>query len=407
MITRMRTHLPMVLLAIVLSAGAGIAWAEEDPELPPTPHTQTLADYVRLVDTQLPQFGTAMLAAAPGPDWMSGKTIQDIAAAARNSPPGKVATLGPIVVGYDENDGPRYAKIDFDRGYMRFSDRGRSFGVGTPCGAVPATAAAAIFRSSLDMLGLPLGERAGMRVDTAMERSVQGEEDHLPETTCEIERMVTQVRQHPNGLPIFESWARSSISNEGMTARMLIQWPRFQLADGLGMRTRTQVVNDLAHRIHESEADRNGLGPELELHVRLGYIRTSAGFVPAARAGWSHLLDTEAGEIEYMPLASNPTSDQTPFVAGPATELRCLYDPLGQSALLEFELPKPEHVRLTVVDAVGRIVKVILDEDRAAGWHRLEWNLRDRGDQRVPSGVYFARLQAGPESPTAKILVIR
>ena len=90
MITGMRTHLPMVLLAIVLSGGAGIAWAAEDPELPPTPHTQTLAEtYVRLVDTQLPQFGTAMLAAGPGPDWMAGKTIQDIATARAKQPPGR------------------------------------------------------------------------------------------------------------------------------------------------------------------------------------------------------------------------------------------------------------------------------------------------------------------------------
>lgn len=402
-----RTMLMMALLAIAIPSCAGIARAAEDPELPPTPHTQTLADYVQLVNTQLPQFGTAMLAAAPGPDWMSGKTIADVATAARNTPPGKVAARGPIVVGYDENDGPRFAKIDFDRGYMRFSDRERSFGVGSSCGAVPPTTAQAVFRASMDALGLPPGERAGVRVDTAMERSVQGEEDNLPETTCEIERMVTQVRQHPNGFPIFESWARSSISNTGMTARMLIQWPRFELAAGLGMRTRTDVVNELAHRIHQSEADRDGFGPELELNVRIGYVRTTAGFVPVARAGWSHLLDTEAGQIEYVPLASNPTSGQTPYVTGPATELRCIYDPLGQKALLEFELPKALHVRLSVVDAVGRVIDVILDEDRAAGWHRLEWNLRDREGQRVPSGVYFARLQAGSESPTAKILVIR
>ena len=174
------------------------------------------------------------------------------------------------------------------------------------------------------------------------------------------------------------------------------------------MRTRTEVVNDLARRIHTAEADRDGFGPELDLNVRLGYILDVGGL----RAGRARRVEppaaTEVGEIDkYVPVAVNPTSDQTPYVAGPSIELRCLYDPLGQSAMLEFELPTPEHVRLTVVDAVGRVVKVILDEDRAAGWHRMEWNLRDHAEQRVPSGVYFARLQAGRESPTAKILVIR
>ena len=74
---------------------------------------------------------------------------------------------------------------------------------------------------------------------------------------------------------------------------------------------------------------------------------------------------------------------------------------------MEFYLPNAAPARLTVVDASGREVAVLAAEPLAKGWHRIEWNLRDREDRQVPAGVYFARLQAGSAATARKVLVIR
>ncbi len=392
------------LLATTVTAAPGFA---DDEPPPPVPRNQTYEDYARQTTAALPTYDESILAVATGPNWMDGKTVHDIAQAAADIDPSHSVAQGAIVIGYDEPDGVRMIKLDFSRGYARYANRERAFREGIPCGAVSPSVARATFDNLVGALGLPRTEMGALSIDTAMERAVDGEEADPPESSCEIERMVTQGRRAGNGLPVFDGWARTSLSNLGEIARITVRWPQFDLAPGLAMRTRTEVIEDMTRRIWEAEADDNGLGPELEVHVELGYLRTLEGHVPVAKVGWSDIHDRDAGLIEAVPLARNPTSGGIPGTEVPGVQLRTLYDPSGRIAILEFYLPTPETVRLTIYDAAGRQVNVVTEGRYAVGWQRLEWDLRDGQGQAVPSGVYFARLQAGRVSPTQKVLVVR
>lgn len=60
---------------------------------------------------------------------------------------------------------------------------------------------------------------------------------------------------------------------------------------------------------------------------------------------------------------------------------------------------------LAIYDVLGREVALLVDEVLAAGHYTVRWNGRDRSGQRVSSGVYFYRLQAGSYAATKKMVI--
>lgn len=63
------------------------------------------------------------------------------------------------------------------------------------------------------------------------------------------------------------------------------------------------------------------------------------------------------------------------------------------------------RTRLDVLDLQGRRVRRILDEGDGVGAAHANWDLRDERGSRVPRGVYFVRLSAGPRAVTARVVV--
>ncbi len=398
---------PLVLLALLAFPPAP-ARSDEGTPPPPIPRTKDFNYYLGLVNTTLPAFSSSMITVPNGPDWMAGKTVHAVAAAMLDSDPGTILTGGQVVLGYDPPDGPRYVKLDFGEGYIRYANQNRAFRASLPCSAVPATSADAAFTATAGALGVPTSEWDTRTVDLVKEREVDSEaQDPTPELSCEVERMVTMMRKAANGYPIFGSRMREAISNASERARLLVDWPRFVMASGLSMRTRTDVVTDLAERIFQAESNGTSLGAEVDLEIRLGYAPTPDGFVPVARAAFLDIYARSAGQVMSVPLAYSPSSDVDVAAPLAGLQLRTRFDPMGGTALAEFFLPRPVGVRLTVVDVTGRLVATVAEGPYPAGWHQAVWNLRDGESRRVPSGVYFARLEAGGEAPTSKLLVIR
>jgi flagellar hook assembly protein FlgD len=64
-------------------------------------------------------------------------------------------------------------------------------------------------------------------------------------------------------------------------------------------------------------------------------------------------------------------------------------------------------VRLAVVDVTGRVVRVLLDGEAPAGSNRVVWDGRSDAGDRLASGVYFFRLDAGEQSRTLKTTLLR
>ncbi len=81
-------------------------------------------------------------------------------------------------------------------------------------------------------------------------------------------------------------------------------------------------------------------------------------------------------------------------------------NPLSNISTIRFELPNSTPASLQVFDVSGRRVRSLIDGLLPSGPQRVEWDGLDDGGLRVRSGVYYYRLQAGPQTEANSITVI-
>ena len=108
-------------------------------------------------------------------------------------------------------------------------------------------------------------------------------------------------------------------------------------------------------------------------------------------------FDAESAQVGTVPAAGPPALAFAPSAPNPA------HGP----ARMAFTLARGSHVRLDVLDAQGRRVRTLTDGEWAAGPASLTWDLRDEGGRAVAPGLYFARMAAGGESLTRRVIVLR
>ena len=77
-------------------------------------------------------------------------------------------------------------------------------------------------------------------------------------------------------------------------------------------------------------------------------------------------------------------------------------NPFNPTTLIRYALPTQSAVKLTVYDAAGRQVAVLVDSERPAGRHEVAFDAT-----KLPSGVYFYRLDAGSFSEVEQMVLLR
>jgi len=82
-------------------------------------------------------------------------------------------------------------------------------------------------------------------------------------------------------------------------------------------------------------------------------------------------------------------------------------NPFNPSTSIIYELPADTHVRLSVYDLSGRLVRVLADTAMPAGQHSVRWDGRDGQGQASSSGMYFVRMNAGGKTGLRKITLVQ
>jgi len=77
-------------------------------------------------------------------------------------------------------------------------------------------------------------------------------------------------------------------------------------------------------------------------------------------------------------------------------------NPFNPTTLIEFQIPESGFVTLTVYNVMGQVVERLVDDNLAAGVHRVMFDGSD-----CASGVYFYRLSAPGFTATRKMLLIK
>jgi hypothetical protein len=81
-------------------------------------------------------------------------------------------------------------------------------------------------------------------------------------------------------------------------------------------------------------------------------------------------------------------------------------NPMTGVGHFSFTVPRRAWIRLSVLDVQGRVMAVLVDGEREAGRHGVEWDGRtDRG--RARAGLYFVRLQTPTRNFVRRIVLAR
>lgn len=107
-----------------------------------------------------------------------------------------------------------------------------------------------------------------------------------------------------------------------------------------------------------------------------------------------------------------PTSivdGQTP-IAGPPPSYALdqnYPNPFNPSTTIRYTTPASGRVVLAIYNIAGQHIRTLVDADRSAGTHAVDWYGRDKWGQLVSSGVYLYRLSAGAYQESRRMLLLK
>ena len=136
---------------------------------------------------------------------------------------------------------------------------------------------------------------------------------------------------------------------------------------------------------------------------------THGAWAPGFGPVYPNLVYAQVNGVEYgtMPTASAVESDHPQNVPRGNALYPAYPNPFNQSTGISFNLNKPGPARLTIYDIQGRVVRVLLDEQAAAGSHYLTWDGMTDDRMLCPSGVYFVSLQSTEFSQKYALTLVR
>ena len=77
-------------------------------------------------------------------------------------------------------------------------------------------------------------------------------------------------------------------------------------------------------------------------------------------------------------------------------------NPFNPETRIEFEIDRPLGAQIMIHNTLGQVVAVLVDKTLTAGSYAVTFHAGD-----LPSGVYFARLSAGGQQQTLKMVLMK
>ncbi len=113
--------------------------------------------------------------------------------------------------------------------------------------------------------------------------------------------------------------------------------------------------------------------------------------------------------IDDVALVAHPSTHVAADTPVPsATALLENYpNPFNSQTTIGFTLSQRHPVNLAIYNLQGQRVVTLVQGPRQAGPHTVRWDGRDLHGRQLGTGLYFSRLQAGPEVATRKLLLVR
>jgi hypothetical protein len=119
-------------------------------------------------------------------------------------------------------------------------------------------------------------------------------------------------------------------------------------------------------------------------------------------------VDVHGNASAYAVLGPDGVTGAEPPAVPQATFLeQNAPNPFNPRTLIRFGVSHPGRARIAIYDAGGRLVRLLFDEDTAAGRYRTVWDGCDDHGRALASGLYLCRLVTDDVSQTRKLLLMR
>ena len=82
-------------------------------------------------------------------------------------------------------------------------------------------------------------------------------------------------------------------------------------------------------------------------------------------------------------------------------------NPFNATTRIIYELPKTSHVKIEIIDILGRSVRVLFDGFQQVGNHTIMWSGTNSGGDPVASGIYFCKITTETHSSTKRMLLLK
>jgi hypothetical protein len=82
-------------------------------------------------------------------------------------------------------------------------------------------------------------------------------------------------------------------------------------------------------------------------------------------------------------------------------------NPFNPSTTIKFSVANEGHVELGVYDLSGRKVRTLVSEVREMGQYNVTWDGKDENGARMPSGLYFYKMDTGGKTVSRKMTLVK
>ena len=79
-------------------------------------------------------------------------------------------------------------------------------------------------------------------------------------------------------------------------------------------------------------------------------------------------------------------------------------NPFSDETSIEYELPEPAFVNVSIYDLTGRKISVLVDSKEMQGKHQIQWNPRQKGLSKSGNGIYLCKISTSAKTEVLKLV---
>ena len=179
------------------------------------------------------------------------------------------------------------------------------------------------------------------------------------------------------------------------------------LDEGIQITWEMSVDEDFQYFMFEKSADEAFTAPEMfEMidiaYLDLDYVLNESNYYRIAAVDHAGNISAYSEVIDIAVLSTD--HDLIPEVFA----LHQNYpNPFNPTTTLRYDLPKEDHVIITIHDLIGRKIKSLVNSTQSPGYRSVRWNATNDFGDPVSAGMYIYTIQAGKDRQTRKMVLLK